>query len=40
MLCDDLRGGMKGEREAQDGGDIYIIVTDSYCCMAETNTTL
>ena len=34
------RGGMwVGGREAQDGGDIYIFMTDSHC-MAETNTTL
>ena len=27
-------------REAQEGGDICIIMADSSCCMAETNTTL
>ena len=33
--------GVGGEgRQAQEGGDICIIVADSYCCTAETNTTL
>ena len=27
-------------REAQEGGDVCILMTDSYCCTAETNTTL
>ena len=27
-------------REAQEGGDICILVADSHCWMAETNTTL
>ena len=27
-------------REAQDGGDICIIMADSFHCMAETKTTL
>ena len=31
---------MERGREAQDRRDICIIVADSHCCMAETNTTL
>ena len=33
-------GSREGGREAQEGGDIDIIMTDSHCYMAETNTTL
>ena len=41
MLCDDRQSGMKGGgREAQKGGDKCIIIVDSRCCTAETNTTL
>ena len=42
MLCVDLEGwdGAWGGREAQEGGDICIIMTDLHCCTAETNTTL
>ena len=40
MLCDDLEGRMGGGKEAQEGGYIYIVMTDLCCCMAETNTTL
>ena len=41
MLCDDLeRCDGEGGREAQEGGDICIHITDSLCCAAETNTTL
>ena len=29
-----------GWGEAQEGGDMCIITTDSHCCMAGTNTTL
>ena len=32
-----LRGG---GREAQEGGDTYILTADSGCCTVETNTTL
>ena len=41
MLCGDLDGwdGAEG-REVQEGGDIYIDVADSLCCIAETNATL
>ena len=31
---------MGGEREGQEGGDICILMADSCCCMAETNTIL
>ena len=27
-------------REAQEGGDTCILMADSHCCTAETNTTL
>ena len=41
MLCDELEGwGGKGEREAQEGGDTCIHITDSLHCTAETNTIL
>ena len=33
-----MRGG--GGREAQEGRNIRIVMADSHCCMAETNTTL
>ena len=32
--------GWAGGREAQEGGDICILITDSQCCTAETNKTL
>ena len=32
--------GIGGGREAQEGGDAYIITTELHCCTAETNTTL
>ena len=41
MHCDDLErwdGGYR--REAQVGGNIYILIVDSCCCTAETNTIL
>ena len=42
MLCDNLEGwdGVGGGREVQEGGDICILMVDSCCYMAETNTTL
>ena len=46
MLCDNLKGwdGVRGGREFQDGGDIYIYIyiymSDSCCCLAETNAIL
>ena len=42
MLCDNLGGGGGGRGEVQEGGDmcVDIIMTDSHCCMAETNTAL
>ena len=30
----------KGEREAQQGGNVCILMADSCCCMAETKTIL
>ena len=27
-------------REARGGGDIRVLMADSHCCMAETDTTL
>ena len=41
MLFDNLEGwkGRAG-REAQEGGDICILKTDSHCCRTEINTTL
>ena len=40
MPCDDLKDGGRGGRKAQEGGTIYVVMTDSSGCMAETNTTL
>ena len=42
MLCDDLggQGGDGGGREAQKGGNTCIVMTNSQCCSAETNTAL
>lgn len=38
-LCDDLKGW--GEQEGDSRGeDIYIVTTDSVCCMAESHKTL
>ena len=44
MLCDDLGGemswvGAAGGREVQEEGDMYILIADSHCCIAKTNTT-
>ena len=40
MLYDDLEDGMgMGGREALEGEDICVLIADSYCCTAETNTT-
>ena len=36
MVCGWGRGG----KEVQEGGDIFILMFDSHCYMAETNTTL
>ena len=33
-------GAGEGGREAQEGGDICILMADSCCYMVETNTTL
>ena len=41
MLCDDLNGwDARVRREAQEGGDICILIAASHFCTAETNTTL
>ena len=41
VLCDNLGDELgRGRREAQEGGDICLLMADSHCCMAETNTTL
>ena len=32
--------GWRQERQAQEGGDICIIMADLLCCTAESNTTL
>ena len=42
QLCINLEGwhGEGDGKEVQEGGDISILVADSHCCMAETNTTL
>jgi len=39
MLIMDCGWGRAG-KEVQEGGDIFILMFDSHCCMAETNTTL
>ena len=36
VLCDDLEWW----REAQEGKNTYILVSDSWCYAAETNSTL
>ena len=40
-LCDNLEG-CAGVRAGavQDGGDIYVLLADSRCCMAKANTIL
>ena len=41
VLCDKRReGGCGGERGAQEGEDIGVLIADSCCCTPETNTTL
>ena len=42
VLCDNLDGwdGVGDGREVQKGGDMWIAVTDSCWCMAETSTIL
>ena len=41
-LCDNLEvwDGVGDGREAQEGGDICILIADTCRCMAETNTIL
>ena len=39
-FCDDLeRQDVGGGMEAHEGGDKFILIADSRCCPAETNTT-
>ena len=40
MLFEDIEGWDGVGREALDRGDVYILIADSCCHMAETNTTL
>ena len=41
MPCDDLESGMGGgEGDLRGKGYIYVNMTDSHCCTAETNTKL
>ena len=42
VLCDDLAGwgGRKAGRETQEAKDICILIADSHCPTAETNTIL
>ena len=41
VFCDkNLEDGMEVGKEAQEGGDICILIADSHCCMTETRTTL
>ena len=42
VLCDNLAGWDEagGGREVQEGGDVWIPVADSCCCMAKTNAIL
>ena len=41
MLSDDLEGwDTVGGREGSEGGGICILMADSRCCTAETNTAL
>ena len=42
MLRGDLQrcDGLRGEREAPDGGDTCVLMADPHCYTADTNTTL
>ena len=42
MLCDNLEewDGVGGGREVREGGGMCVLMADSHCCMAETNTAL
>ena len=42
MLSDNPEGwdGVGSGREVQKGGNICMLMNDSHCCAAETNTTL
>ena len=37
---DELEGYGGGGGEAQEGEGICVLIADSHCCIAETNTTL
>ena len=41
-LCDNLKGwdGVEVGGRFKVGGDVCILMADSHCCTAETNTTL
>ena len=41
VLCDDLEGkdGVGDGMQAQEAGDICILIADSHCCTTETNIT-
>ena len=38
MLCDDQEGWDGGRGDRRKGEGVRIIMADSHCCMAETNT--
>ena len=40
MLCDDLEEWDGSGTESQERGDIHMYIGGSFCCKAETNTTL
>ena len=40
MVLMNLFAGKDWRKEVQEGGDIYILMADSLCFMAETNTIL
>ena len=42
MLCDNPEGwdGVGSGSEVQEGGGICLLLADSQCCWAETNTAL
>ena len=42
MLCDNLEAwdGVGDREEVQEEEDLYVLVADSCCCMAEANTIL
>ena len=42
VFCDNLQGwdAVAGGSKFQEGGDICVLMADSHCCTAETNTAL